>query len=166
MPLRFGIQSGGLSSGILFAPQTAFLGVTGAFSATLNPAIVSATGATAQVYTDAFDVSINVTPNFSETFYEGSIGTFSATLNPVIMVANEGAVTDGAFAATLNPAVVSATGAHITPVTGTFHVTLNPVVITAGATDIGMKFSDVTLRSVENSDVTFRSSISSDITIH
>lgn len=69
---------------------TGISGVSGAFSATLNPVAVTGTGV----------VSV-----------AGIVGTFSSTLNPVVMtgVGTTNGVT-GAFSATLNPVSLSATG--------------------------------------------------------
>lgn len=163
--IRFGTQSGGLS-GVLFAAQDAFVGISGTFAATLNPVVMAASGSIAQVFVEIFDVTVNISPNYLDSYYEGTIGTFAATLNPVVMVANEGIVINGVFNATLIGVQMAAVGAHILPVTGVFAATLNPIIMSAGASPIGIGSSSVTMRSLFSGSVTSRQSSESDVVLH
>ena len=165
MSIRFDTQDAGIG-GILFDAQDAFIGVSGVFAATTGAAAMSAAGATAGVYTDIFDVELNITPQYTEHYYEGAIGTFAATTGAMTMVANEGEVNFGTFEATTGAMLMEAVGAYILPITGAFNATTGAMRMVAGAAEIGAKATSVVLRNLWSANVTMRDNVVTDVTIH
>lgn len=165
MSIRFDTQDAGIG-GILFDEQDAFVGVSGVFAATTGGMVMAASGATSGVYTDIFDIELNISPQYGEQYYEGATGTFAATTGAMVMVANEGIVISGAFAATTGAMVMSAAGFHILPIYGTFAATTGAMIMTAGAAALGVDVSDVVFRSEFATNVVIRDVLTSNVTIH
>lgn len=167
MATRFAPSAGGLSSGTLFAPVSAFTGgVSGTMAAILANDVVAMTGQVTQFWVEPFDITVNLAPTYFDTYYAGTIGTMAVTLADAVLNANEAAIYSGPMAVTLADDVVnfvgsaglpnsgtmnvllandvfSASGSFIVPITGTMSAVLADAVFSAGLQFITKKTFDV-----------------------
>lgn len=167
MATRFSTTNGGLPSGTLFAPPSAFTGgVAGTMNIALGEFVMSASGAVTQYWVENFDITVNVAPIYVDTWYQGAIGTMPITMGSFVMQASEVSAYTGTMHPTLGPFVMSASGfsglpafgtmniamgefamnfvgSHVTPITGTMNITMGSFVMLAGLEFLGKKTTKV-----------------------